>query len=105
MPKPKVNYTELVHRVVHESIEPLSLAEIVTRVAAIEPITTKDPKATVGAAISNSKVIVKLPNGKNAWKQRVISGSVLRMPLDDTLDANVLAYTDEVRDALFPAYF
>lgn len=38
MPSPKISYTALTHKVVQESREPLSFAEIMQQINDIEPI-------------------------------------------------------------------
>ncbi len=83
MPPLKTSYTELTHRVVRESREPLPLDEITRRVSAIEPITTKNPKGTIRNAISQSRLIVNTGDGRYGWKYRVIKGSVLRLTLSE----------------------
>ncbi len=106
MPKSKVNYTEITHQVVRQAPEPLPFGEIVERVAAIEPITTRNPKATIRGAIGNSQLIVATGDHRYGWKPRIISGSVLRLTLTaDDLAGKRLLYNDEVKDALYPAFF
>ncbi len=83
MPPLKTSYTELTHRVVRESREPLPFDEITRRVSAIEPITTKNPKGTIRNAISQSRLIVNTGDARYGWKYRVIKGSVLRLTLSE----------------------
>jgi hypothetical protein len=106
MPSPKISYTALTHRVVRESREPLPFAEIMQRVNALAPITTKSPKGTIRNAISQSYLIVNTGDGRYGWKYRVINDSVLRLTLSE-LDCRgeVIEYTGELRDALYPAFF
>ncbi len=106
MPPPKASYTELTHQVVRESRDPLPFTEIMRRVNAIAPITTKNPKGTIRNAISQSRLIVNTGDGRYGWKYRVINDSVLRLALSesDCQDATI-EYTEEVRDALCPAFF
>ena len=106
MPDNKISYTALVHQVVQQSPEPLTVDEIMERVAAMAPITTKDPKGTIRNAINASRVIVAVGDKRYGWKPRVINGSTLRMELGEKdLAAQRLSYSEEVRDALYPAFF
>jgi len=106
MPETKPSYTDLVHQVVREATEPLPFAEIMQRVNALVPITTKDPKSTIRNAISQSRLIINTGDGRYGWKYRVINGSTLRLPLSESdLVQRQLTYTEELRDALWPAFF
>ncbi len=106
MPETKPNYTELVHQVVRESTEPLPFAEIMQRVNDLAPITTKNPKSTIRNAISQSRLIVNTGDGRYGWKYRIINGSVIRLPLSAMdLSSQRITYSDELRDALWPAFF
>jgi hypothetical protein len=106
MTETKPSYADLVHQVVREATEPLPFAEIMQRVNALVPITTKDPKSTIRNAISQSRLIVNTGDGRYGWKYRVINGSTLRLPLSESdLAQRQLTYTEELRDALWPAFF
>ena len=106
MPEAKPSYADLAHQVVREATEPLPFAEIVQRVNALVPITTRDPKSTIRNAVSQSRLIVNTGEGRYGWKYRVINGSVLRLPLSESdLAQRQLTYTEELRDALWPAFF
>ena len=106
MPKSNVSYTELTYQVVRQAPEPLPFDEIVRRVAAITPITTKNPKATIRGAIGASRLIVPTGDKRYGWKPRLITGSILRMTLTtEDLSGRRLRYSDEVQDALYPAFF
>ena len=106
MVEPKPNYTELVHQVVRESMEPLPFAEIMRRVEDLLPITTSNPKNTIRNAISQSRLIIHVGERGYGWLPRLINGSVIRLPLSeaDILNRQVI-YSDELRDALWPAFF
>jgi len=102
----KPSYADLAHQVVREATEPLPFAEIMQRVHALVPITTQDPKSTIRNAVSQSRLIVNTGEGRYGWKYRVINGSVLRLPLSESdLARRQLTYTEELRDALWPAFF
>jgi hypothetical protein len=106
MPSPKISYTELAHKVVRESREPLPFAEIMQRVNALAPITTRNPKGTIRNAISQSCLIVNVGNGCYGWKYLVINDSVLRLTLSESdCRGEAIEYTGELRDALHPAFF
>lgn len=106
MPSSKTSYTELTHQVVRESREPLPFAEIMQRVNAMTPITTKNLKGTIRNAIRESALIVNNGDGRYGWKYRVINGSVLRLTLSESdCQGAEIEYTEEVRDALCPAFF
>src|SRR5512137_708828 len=105
MPSPKISYTALAHRVVRESREPLPFAEIMQRINALAPVTTKNPKGTIRNAISQSYLIVNTGNGCYGWKYRVINDSVLRLTLSESdCRGEAIEYTGELRDALYPAF-
>ena len=106
MTKEKISYADLVHRVVQNAPQPITVAEIMEQVQAIKPITTKNPKSTISNAVSQSHLIVAVGNRRYGWKPRVLTGSVLRLTLttaDSTGDT--IEITDEVRDALWPTFF
>ena len=106
MPDAKSSYGDLVHQVVREATEPLPFDEIMRRVHALVPITTKNPKSTIRNAITQSRLIVNTGGGHYGWKYRVINGSTLRLPLSESdLAQRRLLYTEELRDALWPAFF
>jgi hypothetical protein len=105
MPK-LANYSELVHQVVREAQRPLTVQEVFTQVQALRPITTADPLKTIRAALSVGALIARVDDQHYGWKPRVISGAVLRLPLaDKDLQGPHLRFTEEVRDALWPAFF
>jgi len=106
MPETKPSYADLAHQVVLEATEPLPFTEIMQRVNALAPITTKNPKSTIRNAINQSRLIVNTGEGRYGWKYRVINNSVLRLPLSEAdLAQRQPTYTEELRDALWPAFF
>ncbi len=106
MPPLKTSYTELTHQVVRESRGPLPFDEIMRRVNAIAPITTKNPKGTIRTAISQSHLIVNTGDGLYGWKYRVLTGSAMRLTLSKSdVKGPFIEFTDEVRDLLWPAFF
>ena len=106
MPTPKVSFAELTHQVARDSPEPLTVVEIVQRVNAITPITTKNPKNTIRNAVSQSRLIVATGDGRYGWKPRLITGSVLRLTLAAAdLVGETIELTEELQDALWPSFF
>lgn len=106
MPKGKASNAELVHQIVQGSSEPLAFAEIMRRVGAIAPITTRDPKGTIRGAINNSKLVVATGDGRYGWKPRLYNDSVLRLTLAERdLTGQSLDYSTEVHEALYPTFF
>ncbi len=102
----KVSFTALAHQVVFESPQPLTAAEIQARVQAITPITTKNPKATIRSAISQSRMIVAVGGRRYGWKPRVISGSLLRHTLSEAeLVKRVLHWDRDMLEAICPTFF
>jgi len=105
-PKPKVNYTELTYQVVREAPEPLPVRVIMWQVADIAPIATRDPEQTIRNAISQGRLIVATGDGRYGWKPRLITGSTLRLTLSRRdLEGEGLRFSEEVRDAVWPAFF
>ena len=105
MPKDRISFTELTYQVVRGSLEPLPFDEILRRVHAITPITTKNPKGTIRNAIGQSHMIVATGDGRYGWKPRLITGSVLRLTLSESdLAGKGIEFEDEVRDALWPSF-
>lgn len=106
MPEKKPSYADLVVQVVRETLEPLPFAEILARVNMLSPITTRNPKTTIRNAISQSQLVVSTGDGLYGWKYRIINGAVIRQPLSEAdLTQRRVTYSDELRDALWPAFF
>jgi hypothetical protein len=104
--KDKISFADLAHQVVQNSLEPLPFNEILYRVQAIHPITTKNPKQTIRGAISQSRLIVPTGDGRYGWKPRLINGSVLRLTLsEDDFSREAVEISEEVRDSLWPTFF
>ncbi len=100
------SFTELTHRVVQESSEPLTVAQIIERVQAIRPITTRNPKQTIRNAVSASYLIVPTGEGRYGWKMRLIDGALLRHTLQEAeFVGRVLLWDKDLRDALWPTFF
>jgi hypothetical protein len=106
MPEKKPSNADLVVRVVREAPEPLPFGEILDRVNALSPIITRNPKSTIRSAVSQSRLVVSTGDGRYGWKYRLINGSGIRLPLSEPdLAQHWLTYSEELRDALWPAFF
>jgi hypothetical protein len=68
----QLSYAQLTRDMVELSPEPLTVEEIVGQVDDLRPITTKNPKSTIRAAIGASAMIVHTGGGLFSWKTRVI---------------------------------
>jgi hypothetical protein len=91
---------------VHEANEPLPFAEIVRNVNDLLPITTKNPKSTIRNAVSQNRLVVSTGDGRYGWKYRLINDSLIRLPLSEfNLLQRKILYSEELRDALWPAFF
>ena len=101
-------FTELVVRVVQESPEPLTFAEIMARVNALHPIDTNSPKSTIRNAIANTRLVVNNDAGAYGWYPRLMRGARVRLPFkpSDALSAKPkLALADDARELLWPGFF
>jgi hypothetical protein len=106
MTEKKPSYADLVVQVVREAPEPLSFAEILERVNTLSPITTRNPQSTIRNTINQSRLVVSTGDGRYGWKYRLINGAVIRLPLSKAnLAQRRVIYSDELRDALWPAFF
>lgn len=104
--KGKPNYTDLTHQIVRDSETPLTFDEIVRRVSALTPVTTKNPKSTIRNAVSQSRLIAATGDRRYGWMPRLLTGSVLRLTLSDSdLQLKTISLGDELRDALWPTFF
>lgn len=99
------SYAELTHRVMRDAPEPLTVDQIIARVHAIRPITTKNPKQTIRSAISTSALIVSTGDGRYGWKMHVIDGALLRHTLQEAeFVERMLFWDQDLRDALWPTF-
>lgn len=97
---------DLVRDVMRDAEGPLTVDEIIARVNARRPITTKNPRATVQSILSQSRQLVNLGDYRHGYLPHLVNRSLLRLPLPDGFAiGEALAYPDEVRDALWPSNF
>jgi hypothetical protein len=100
------SYADLAHQVVFEAGEPLSADEILHRVHALRPVTTKKPSQTIRGIISASRTIVPAGNGRYGWKAHLLTGAVVRITLaSEDLQGSAVEIGTEARDALWPTFF
>jgi tetratricopeptide (TPR) repeat protein len=103
--KGEPSYAELVYDVVQSADRPLTFQEIVEAVGRQRRVPTKNPKATVRGALTSARQIMSDGQGHYDYLPRMISGSLLRLPLAEKKPANhPLIYTDEARHALWPSF-
>jgi tetratricopeptide (TPR) repeat protein len=102
----KPSNADLVYEVLRSAERPLTFQEIFDEVNRRQPITTRDPKATIRSALGQGKQLVSLGDGRYGYLPHLVSGSLLRVPLAETEPANnPLLFSDDVRQALWPGYF
>src|SRR5882724_5287860 len=104
--KGEPSYAELVYDIVQSADRPLSFQEIVDAVNSRRRVPSKNPKATIRGALTSARQIVNDGHGHYDYLPRMISGSLLRLPLAEKKPANhPLLYTDEVIHGVWPSFF
>lgn len=104
--KGEPSYAELVYDVVQSADRPLTFQEIVDAVGQRRRVSTKNPKATIRGALTSARQIISDGHGHYDYLPRMISGSLVRLPLAEKKPANhPLVYTDEVMHGLWPSFF
>jgi len=102
------SYTQLVAQVLQSTERPLTVDEILARVAATRPVETRNPTSTVRNAITSERRAVTL-GGRPAhytWWPRHLVDNAFRQPLGDSdLGAGTLVLAEEVRLAMWPDFF
>lgn len=103
----QLSYTQLIARILRGASRPLTVNEILGRLAPIRPVETRDPAATVRSAMNSEHRIVTL-GGRPAhytWWPRHLTGSTFRLPLRTSdLEQGTLVLTEEGFDALWPDF-
>jgi len=101
------SYTQLVARVLQSAERPLTVDEILARVAATRPVETRNPTSTVRNAIANEPRAVTL-GGRPAhytWWPHHLVDNAFRQPLRASdLGAGTLVLGEEVRFAMWPDF-
>lgn len=104
--RPAHSNVDLLYEVVRSADRPLTFQEIFDRINQQQPVTTKNPKATIRSAVSSAVQIINVGGGQYGYLPRLIEGSLVRLPLPDKKPANhPLVYSEEVRLALWPSFF
>ncbi|HUT21144.1 MAG TPA: hypothetical protein VM366_18470 [Anaerolineae bacterium] len=101
------SYTQLVVQVLRSAARPLTVDEILARVALVRPLETRNPASTVRNAITSERRVVTL-GGRPAhysWWPRHLAGNTFRQPLRASdLAAGTLVLAEEVWYALWPDF-
>src|SRR5438874_394374 len=104
--KGEPSYADLVYDVVQSADRPLTFQEIVDAVGLRRRVPTKNPKATIRGALTNARQVVSDGHGHYGYLPRMISGSLLRLPLAEKKPANhPIVYTEDVLHGLWPSFF
>ena len=102
------SYPQLVIEVLRLANRPLTVNEILARVASIRPVETRNPAATVRNAVSSEHRAVSL-GGRPAhytWWPRRLGGNTFRQPLRASdLGEGTLVLTRETWLALWPDFY
>lgn len=102
----KPSFAALVYQVVKESPDPLPVREILSLVNRMRPVETNSPLQTIRHALGQCRLIANTGEGRYGWYPRLIDGSRVRVPLNDSdLAAHRIVFDDEVRDLLWPGFF
>ncbi|MDP2659147.1 MAG: hypothetical protein Q8R28_00245 [Dehalococcoidia bacterium] len=97
---------DLVYEVLRSSERPLTVEEIFEAVNQRRPITTQNPKATIRNVLSQGSQLVSTGDGRFGYLPHLLTGSVLRVPLQEKEPANrPLVYPTEALHALWPDFF
>ena len=96
--------TDLVYQVFVDARRPLTFQELFDEVNRRRPVTTKNPKATIRGALTQSRLLLNLGDGRFGYLPYLLTGSLLRLPFTEKKPANhPLSFTDEVHFALWPS--
>jgi hypothetical protein len=101
-------YTQLVAGVLENASRPLTVDEILARVEQFRPVDTRDPRATVRAAMQSNRRIASLGGrpARYTWWPRNLADNVFRQPLARSdLESGTLVMNYEVWQALWPDFF
>ncbi|MCL5996518.1 MAG: plasmid pRiA4b ORF-3 family protein [Chloroflexi bacterium] len=106
--KQKVSFSQLTEDVVRKAAGPIPFDEIMRRVHALHPITTRSPKSTIRNAISSHRMIAPTGDGRYGWYPRLITGSFVRVPLSVKHLRHKpprVEFDDDARELMWPAFF
>lgn len=100
-----LSYAECVRRVIRAAKTPMPFQAILHAVARLRPITARDPQQTIRNALAQTYQIVHTGEGYG-YLPYLLKGGVFRLILTpENLRSGTLILTDEVRCALWPAFF
>jgi hypothetical protein len=101
----RVSNADLVYDVLRSAGQPLTFQEIFDEVNRRQPVTTREPKATLRSALTQGRQLVSLGDGHYGYLPHLVNGCLLRVPLTEKKPADhPLVYPDEVRQALWPSF-
>src|SRR5919198_1117388 len=82
---------------------PLTIDELMTRVTARQPLTSKNPRQTLQNALTNDALCQRTANGRYVYLPAFVRGARMRVPMDLTNPAKgLLAAGTEVLTLLAP---
>ena len=97
---------DLIYEVLRSAPQPLTVDEILAEVNRRQPITTRDPKATIRSALQGGRQLVNTGDGRYGYLPRLVNGCVIRLDLtEDEPAQHPLICSDELQLALWPAFF
>ena len=104
--QPTQSYTSLVQQVVREAQEPIPVAEIMRRVHSLRPIESQSPERLIRNAVSQSRLVANIGDGRYWWYPRLLKGSRVRVPLiASDLELGRIVFDHDARDLLWPSFF
>ncbi len=99
-------YAELVRQVVRTTPTLLTSEEITQRVAALRPIETRSPSATIRGIITLCRLIARGGAAGYGWYPRMINGARVRITLfAEEFDRQFVGLDDLAKDLLCPSFF
>ena len=99
------SFADLTYEALRSARRPLTFQEILDDVNRRRVVNTRNPKATIRAAISQGKQLVSLGNGQYGYLPHLLQDSLLRKPLfEKNPTTHPLIYPAELRQALWPSF-
>jgi tetratricopeptide (TPR) repeat protein len=102
------SFVQLITQALLEAEQPLSVAEIKSRVEKVRPVSSGNPQATIRNALTHIPLAASLGGrpARYTWWPRHLAGNVFRQPLAASdLQTGTLALNSEVWMALWPDFF
>jgi tetratricopeptide (TPR) repeat protein len=102
----KSSYTDIVHFIVRDSEENLSLNEIVEKLSEVtEDSPPKNPRSTARSAIRNSILIQSVGRDQHGWLPRLLQEARIRVTLHERdLSENKLFWDTDALLTIWPAF-